>query len=180
VHSLPGHSEVRRTIKNYQSVQIAKKICVLIFSVVLLATMIYVIFFYKSTMLATRLGESLMVIAVLIVLFSNAKSLKKTTSSEWNNQQFIRYLKEVQQRKIQYQKRNQVLGILISSIGLLLYIYEGVHNNWLTLIIGYSSVLGWIGFCWFILRPLSIKRKSKKINVIIQKLESISSQFNKG
>ena len=73
--SLPGAADMVRMIRKYRSSNLAKKIAMTIVAAVLTALMVFVVFSYKSVMLTTRIGEALIIMAGLLLIISNARSL---------------------------------------------------------------------------------------------------------
>jgi hypothetical protein len=178
VNELPKSGEVVRTIKNYRTAQVIRTVFVILLSLVLGAVMVHVIFFYQSVLFVTRMGEALIFIAILILIMTNLVSLKRISGrKDFTNQEFINYLKQQQQRQIQFHKKTQAIGFALSSAGLLLYFFEVVYQRWVLMIVAYLLLILFILACWFILRPIAAKRKTKKITETISKLENISNQF---
>jgi len=176
--TLPDAAEIVETIKNYRLKEIVKIISFSLFTLGLLATMIWVLIDYKSQLITTRAGEVFILIGIFILLTMNAKALKRSFSlNNYSNEAFLTYLKKEQLKLIDYQKRTQKAGFIIASSGLLLYIYEGVRHSISILIISYIVVSLWIAISWFIIRPYSLKRKTQKLLEKIATLEKISSQL---
>jgi Flp pilus assembly protein TadB len=178
VRDLPTSGEVVRTIKNYRTNQILRTVFVIFLSLVLGAVMVHVIFFYQSVLFVTRIGEALIFIAILFLISTNLVSLKRISGrKDFTNQEFIHYLKQQQQRQIQFHKKTQAIGFVLSSAGLLLYFFETVYQHWIWMIVAYVLLILFILACWFILRPAASKRKTNRLNETINKLENISNQF---
>ncbi len=178
VNALPKASEVVKTIKRYRAKQIMKSTFLILLSLVLAMVMIYVVFFYQSNMLITRIGEILMLTAIFILISANAVSLTRISRSKnYSNNEFLNYLKQEQQRLLSFQKRTQATGFVLSSAGLLLYLFEGVYRQPGLMIVTYVFAILFILVCWFIVRPAAIKRKTKKLKQAIGKLETLSDQL---
>jgi hypothetical protein len=179
VNGLPESGEVIKTIKNYHTRQFMKTLFLILMSLVLGSTMVYVVFFYQSTLLTTRIGEACILIAIFILLVTNIILLKKIPGrKDFSNNEFVNYLKHEQQRQIQFHKKTQAIGFALSSAGLLLYFFEMVYRQWVLMIIAYLLLILFILICWFIIRPASLRKKTKKLQGTIEKLEIISNQFS--
>lgn len=177
VNTLPSSNEVIRTIKRYRLLQSAKNAALIFVTLILMALMVWVVFVYKSSMLVTRIGEACFFIAMLIIIGINAGALRRVSAQKnCNNEEFITFLKQEQDRQMQLFKRTQVIGFVIAGIGLLLYCFEFSYktHDWL---IAYLPVTIWLLVCWFIIRPISIKRKTGKLKATIEKLERLSHQL---
>jgi len=147
-------------------------------ALVLFIVMVWVLINYKSSLIITRIGEALMLAALIIFLSLRFKSLKRVAAFGYTNEAFLQYLKQEQIRLMNYQKNTQVIGFSLASAGLLLYLYEGLHADTSKMIIGYSLVLAWIAVMWFVVRPLSMKRKIKSLDDKISALEKTVAQLN--
>lgn len=178
VDELPPPAAMIRSLKQFQQKQLLKSIGIVLLAVVLFATMIWVLINYHSFLITTRIGEALMLAALIIFLSLRLKSLKRVASFKYTNEAFLQYLKQEQIKLIKYQKTTQAIGFSLASAGLLLYLYEGLHEKTSTLIIGYSLAIVWITVMWLIVRPLSMKRKEKALNDKIKALEKIVAQLN--
>lgn len=178
VDDLPAPATMIRSLKQYQQKQLLKSIGILLLGVVLFTTLIWVLINYHSSLLTTRIGEALMFAALMIFLSLRFKSLKRVAAFEYTNEAFLQYLKQEQIKLMNYQKTTQAIGFSLASAGLLLYLYESLHPDTSTLIIGYSLALVWIAVMWFVVRPLSMKRKVRTLNNKISALEKIVAQLN--
>lgn len=178
-NKLPDASQVVKTIKNYRLRQLLSRIALLIITLVLIATMSWVLVSYKSHLITTRIGEVSMFIAMFILLAVNTNAIKRTKGlKDYSNDVFLNYLKQEQIKQLQFQEKTQRIGFVFASAGLLLYLYEEVSQKTSTLVIAYTLAALWIGIIWFVLRPLGIKQKTRKLNERIMRLEKISRQLN--
>jgi hypothetical protein len=179
VNTLPAADEVVKTIKRYRLKHTLQNAGLILFIFLMLAAMIRVVFMYKSNMLTTRLGEACFFVAMFILLATKAGSLKRITGQKNNsNNNFINFLKQEQQHQINFFKQTQVIGFAFSATGLVLYIFERVHNDLTSMIVGYSLLLIFILAGWFILRPIALRRKTKNLNEMIAKMERLSTQLS--
>jgi glucan phosphoethanolaminetransferase (alkaline phosphatase superfamily) len=179
VKALPDAPGMVRSIKRYRAKKLAVTLWLLLFVVVLLATMIWVLIDYKSTLVSTRIGEAFMLIALMMMLLVAIKRLRRASAfKDYSNQSFLQYLKQEQVAFFAFQNSTQRIGFAIASAGLLLYIYEGVSRQTMYLLIGYSWCVGWICLVWFILRPIAVRRKTKKLGNRIAELEKIAHQLS--
>jgi hypothetical protein len=179
VTTLPKADEIVRTIKKYRLKHTIKSICLIFVTLALLFTMVWVVYDYKSNLLTTRLGEGFMLLALSIILVFNTNTLRKIPGQKINNRDFIRFLKQEQARLIHFRRKTQIIGFILASIGLLLYLFEGVYNQKvLIIILVYGLTIAWLLFNWFILRPWALRKKTLKLNETIQKIESLSTQIS--
>ncbi len=178
VDALPKADEVLRTIRQYRLKQVVKAVALLVTCLLLLATMVWVLFDYKSHMLVTRIGEAFMIGAIFMMLAISYRSLiRLSTGKNFNNDQFLSYLKEEQLRCIAFQKRTQRIGFAMATSGLALYIFEMASKNLLRMLAVYLALAIYFVFVWRVIRPRAMGRKAAKLDETIKKLEKLSIQF---
>ena len=178
-NNLPSTEEIMKIIKRYLLKQVIKKLAVIIINFILLGVMIKVVLEYNSTFLSTRIGEALLILAILFLIVTNAVTLNRVAKQkDRSNEDFINFLKFEQQHLIAFYKLTQQIGLAIASSGLGLYIFEEASHNSIWLILSYSFFFVYVLVCWFIIRPFIFRKKTKQLNLFITKLEKISSQFS--
>jgi hypothetical protein len=178
LNGLPGKGDAVKMIRRYRLKQTMKTAALILLVIFLFAVMIHVVFDYESQLLATRLGEACFFITMFILLGNFGKSLKRVLNKrDCSNDEFIAYLKAEQEALIAFQKRTQVIGFVIVATGLYLYLFEGVREDTLIMLSAYAILTLWLAFSWFVIRPRSMKRKMKKINETLNKLQKISIQL---
>jgi hypothetical protein len=142
--------------------------------------MAWVIIDYDSQMISTRVGEGLMISAIILMLSYTIRTIRRLTSAtDASNDDFLTFLKKEQRNLFQFQKKTQVIGFIAASIGLLLYLYEGVKMNSTVLVIAYTFSLTWIGLAWFVVRPRVMRRKISRLDKRIRELERIAQQISR-
>ncbi len=176
--SLPATQEIIHIIKKYRNKILQKKITVIVTALILVAIMIAVAFIYKSKMITTRLGEILIVAAGCILIFSNARSIRRFYDLQsFNNKDFLKFLEKTRKNQIHFYKKTQVAGLALCSAGLLLYIFEPVHNNIFLSIGAYVCIIIYIMALWFLIRRRMFKKHANELQKMIDKLKSLSKQF---
>lgn len=177
--SLPDSREMVQIIRKFRNKKL-RKIGLLVSTAILaVVAMICLMFIYKSTMLTTLLGKVGILIAGIILVATNLNSLNRFYKlKECSNKEFIKFLEQTRLRQQFYYQRTQVVGMLFGASGLLLYMYEFVHNNTFLFIASYSAIIIYFSIMWFVVRPRVFKKEGKKINEQIEKLHKISKQIN--
>jgi hypothetical protein len=177
--SLPNSDEMLRIVKKFRNQRLRRKLAIIFSALALAALMIVTVFIYKSTMITTRLGEGLAIATCVILVFTNTKSLKRFIDlKECSNKEFIEFLEQTRRNQVYYYKKTQVAGMALSSVGLLLYLYELVYKNVILFIIIYSIAVIWILILWLIIRPRAFKKQGRKLDETMKRLENISKQLN--
>ncbi|SDS18213.1 hypothetical protein SAMN05216490_0688 [Mucilaginibacter mallensis] len=176
---LPSSDEMLRIVKKFRNQRLRNKLIVIFTALVCAAMMVATMFVYKSTMITTRIGEVLIIIACGVLVFTNTRSIKRFIDlKDCSNKEFIEFLEQTRRNQVYYYKKTQVLGMGISSIGLLLYLYEMASISMVVFIITYSIAIIWTLILWLVIRPRSFKKQSLKLEETLKKLENISKQLN--
>ena len=176
---LPGSKEMLRIVKKFRNERLRKKLLIIFVALFAIAMMVVTIFVVRSTMITTILGEVLTIMAALILIFTNTKSMKRFIDlKDCSNKEFIDFLEQTRRNQIYYYKKTQVAGMALSSTGLFLYIYEQVYRSLLATVIFYSIITIWTLFLWLYLRPRNFNKQAIKLNATMEKLRKISDQIN--
>lgn len=175
---LPKSAEMLRLVKKFRNQRLFKKILLIVLAILLLAVMVFVMFIYKSTMLTTRIGEALFIIACVILVVTNTRSLKRFIDlKDCSNKEFIEFLEQTRRNQVYFYTRTQVIALSVCSLGLLLYPYEFAHVNMDWFIGTYTFVVLYLGIIWLIVRPRVFKKEARKLNETLERLEKISNQI---
>jgi hypothetical protein len=177
--SLPNSDEMLRIVKKFRNQRLRRKLAIIFTALGIMGLMVFTVFVYKSTMISTRLGEVLTIMACAILVYTNTKSLKRFIDlKDCSNKEFIEFLEQTRRNQVYYHKKTQVLGMALSSVGLVLYQYELVYKDMTMFIIIYSITVIWILILWLVLRPRNFRKQSLKLDETMRKLEAISKQLN--
>lgn len=176
---LPNTNEMIGIIRKFRNKMLIKKAGLIFGAFVLTAIMVTVALMCKSYLLTTRLGEACIIVAGMILIVTNIGSLKRAYKlKNCNNQEFIKYLKQVQLNRIYYHNKTQVTGLAFSSVGILLYLFEIVYKNFLLALATYTIVALYLLILWLLIRPKIYNRQKKKFEEILKRMETLSKQLN--
>jgi len=176
---LPGSKEMLRIVKRFRNERLRRKLLIILLALVVIAMMVITIVIVRSTMITTILGEAFTIIAAGILIFTNTRSMKRFIDlKDCSNKEFIAFLEQTRRNQEFYYKKTQVAGMILSSVGLFLYLYEQVYRSLLWSIIIYSMVIVWTLFLWLYMRPRNFKKQGAKLNATMEKLRKISDQIN--
>ena len=177
--SLPEAGEVVRMAKRFRNQKLLKKMMVIAAGLVLTGIEVLVVFTYKSNMLSTRIGEAFIIIAGTILIATNTNSIGRFYRfRDFNNKEFIAFLEQTRVNQIYFYNKTQLIALAFCSAGLLLYLFEGVHQNLVLSIAAYGFIVAWIFVLGFIVRPKMFKKQTKKLDEIIKELEKLSKQLD--
>ena len=133
---LPQAAEVSRMIAKYRNRKLLLVLTVTLGTLLILIFLIAQTTAYHPAMLSTKIGTVCMVLAGLILVGAKVSSLVRFYRlKDCSNKDFILFLERTRKRQLFYYKRTQVIGSAICAVGLLLYLYEGVYQNTLLLIV---------------------------------------------
>jgi hypothetical protein len=177
--SLPGADEMLRTVKKFRNQKLRNKWKVIIVSAGLIIFWIWFMWNFKPVMVSTWAGAALTVLSSVVLIWTNARSMKRFYAlNDCSNREFLAFLEQTRRNQLYYHTKTQVLGMALSTLGLMLYLYEFLYRDEMTFIIGYSLALALVLFMWLYIRPRSFKKQTLKLNTTIEKLEKISDQIN--
>lgn len=151
-------------------------------NIIMLATIAFIIFvwlYFEPKLITTKIGIIITLFGILAYLFVYNKLIPELIKVKGNlsNSDFLKSVIEFKERQKFLQTKMLQTFFISLTIGLCLYIYEYVSLilfPWS--IIAYVATLLWIGFNWFYLRPIVIKKERNKLDSIIKKFKSISQQ----
>ncbi len=176
--NLPGSAEILRMVKQFRNKKLSKKFRIIGMAFLSAAVMGFAMFFAHPKMLTTYLGTGLLIAACGVMIFTNVRSLKRFYRlDDCSNKEFIEFLEQTRLNQIYFYKKTQVAGLTLSSTGLLLYLYEMVHNNLVTLLLTYGLALVYITILIFVVRPRRFKKEAKKLSDTIDRLQTLSKQI---
>lgn len=175
---LPDSEEMVGTIKKLRGKMLLKQAGLILGAFVLAAIMLAVALINKSQMVTTRFGEVCVIITALILVITNIGSLKRAyKTKDCTNEEFIKYLKQVQLNRIYYHNKTQVVGLAFCSVGLLLYLFEFVSKNPLLALFAYTGMILYLLIFWFIVRPRTYNRQKKELDDKLTRIETLSKQL---
>jgi hypothetical protein len=175
--ALPSGADIPAMAKKLRFKHLAVTIAMGLLAIGLLAVMCWVIVFYHSQMISTRIGEVLIIAAILALAGMQVLSVARTPfKKDLSNEAFLDFLKTEQRKRLAYQQRTQFIFFTIASLGLSFYIFEMVHTSPVLFLGSYLALALYLLITWFVLRPFSLKRKNKKLSETIARLESLSAR----
>jgi hypothetical protein len=173
--NVPDSAEMLRTVRKYRRWQIVKSLGSILLVLLLAAAMISVVIVYDSQLWTTTVGEACFFGAMGVLLWFFAGSAKDLSTNS-SNTQFLDFLKREQQRLVFFYEKIQWIGFLLACAGMIFYVYEGISGKPYFYLV-YSLIAVYIFAGWFIVRPRVMKRKIRKLNDKIVRLEMLSGQL---
>ncbi|WP_342645621.1 hypothetical protein [Mucilaginibacter sp. CSA2-8R] len=175
---LPTSVEMLQLIKKFRSQRLRKKWLVIIVASVLTVLMVITMFYYHPKMITTRIGQVLITISCACLAFTNIKSIRRFYQlNDCSNAEFLAFIEQTRQNQIYFYKKTQVAIMLLSSVGLLLYLYESASKYPGGLMIAYSLGALYLAIIWLLVRPRTFKKNAEKLNAVKMHLYKISKQL---
>ncbi len=149
----------------------------------LLATIAGILFVWFTSdlqMLSTKIGVTLIIIAILLTIINSAKIIFSISTSnlEIDNSQYLNQLLKLKKQQEFAQTTIMTVYYILLAVGLGLYMYEPSSRMTAAgMAVTYGVTFAWIAFSWFYLLPKTIKKQQAKMNDVIEKLKLISKQL---
>jgi len=176
---LPDSDEMMRMVKKFRSKKINKKLLIIFISILLIGLIVALMFFYKSVLITTRIGEVMIIMACGVLTFTNTRSIKRFYAlNDCSNREFLAFLEQTRLNQAFYHKKTQVAGLLLSSAGLLFYLYESVYRDMRALVITYAVALLYLACLWLFVRPRMYNKQVKKLSATMERLKTIANQID--
>jgi hypothetical protein len=176
---LPGAEEMMRMVKGFRNQKLRSKWKVIGISMVSIIFWAGFTWYFRPVMVSTWVGAGLTVLSSFVLIWTNVRSMKRFYAlNDCSNKEFLAFLEQTRRNQLYYHTKTQVLGMALSTLGLVLYLYEFLYRDIRAFIIGYSVALGLMLFIWLYIRPKSFNRQTIKLNATIEKLEKIANQIS--
>jgi len=175
---LPTTAEMVALAKKFRYQKLRNKVLSIVVGV--MAIVLMLAFFFKTPVLAatTVAGMIFTLVTCIILIYTNGRSIKRFLDlKDYNNKDFIQFLEQTRRNQLYYYKYTQVAGLMFSSIGLLLFLYEFVEKSNALSAAFYTLAVGWTLFMCFYLRPRNFKKQSAKLNDMLTSLKKVNDQL---
>lgn len=176
--SLPTSAHMLQLIQRFKSQRLRKKWTIIIVAGLLTVLMVFTMFYHRPTAITTLIGQVLITVGCAWLTLTNVKSIGRFYKlSDCSNAEFLAFIEQTRQNQIYFYKKTQVIIMLLSSVGLLLYFYEAASKSPRGLIITYSLSALYLAVNWLIVRPRTFRKNADKLNAVRAHLNKISQQL---
>jgi hypothetical protein len=177
--SLPDAKAMMHIVKSFRDEKLTRKVWIILLSIgasVFFAVRMYLDRFHMAS---TLLAEALLIVSLLILAYTNIRSLRRFyVLNDCSNREFVNFLEQTRTNQSFYYRRTQVVCMFFYSLGLLLYLFELVHNDVTTMVTAYVATLALLIIYWTIVRPRTYQREALKLQNTIDQTRKIAQQFN--
>ena len=142
--------------------------------------MIFIWWYYQPQMITTKIGLTLVIVAILSFLISTNQMfpLLAKTDEETDSHQFLEQMLRIKHKQEFLNKTMLTLYFIFLSIGIFLYMIEYAgRGSLLFKILAYGFTFAWMAFNWFYVRVKAAKKQRQAVNEIIGKLEEVNRQM---
>ncbi len=139
----------------------------------------WVLFGFQPKYVTTRIGLLLTIGVSMLAIGGNLRQsllLRKAESADSIAVALEKMLRYQHRMQRYFRQRLSVLFAVLAG-GLLLYLYEFAHHSVLFTLISYGSTILYMAFCWFWLRPWSIRKNERRVGEIIERLKGLQQDF---
>jgi hypothetical protein len=176
---LPTPAEVVRLSKIFRGKILRRKKIMIGVACLCFLLMLTIAIFLPTKMITTRIGEAMLMLANVILAYSNIRSIKRFYHFDnFTNREFLQFLEQTRKNQVHFYRKTQVWILSLCTIGLLLYEYEFLSKRPIILLWGYTFVIISLLLDWFVIRPYSYKKGARKLAETKQNLEKILEQLN--
>jgi prepilin signal peptidase PulO-like enzyme (type II secretory pathway) len=144
--------------------------------------LIWVWWYYQPTMVTTKIGIMLVIIAIVsyLTIAGQLLPLLFKVNLETDSRQYLNRLIQIKQKQEFLNKTILNAYFILLSSGIFLYMIEYVGRGSIVFqLTAYGITSLWIAFNWFYIRPKTINKQQKAINDVIGKLELLNGQLLK-
>lgn len=175
---LPTSKEMLKLISTFRNQKLRNKWLMIISCLLFSSLIVGVLFFVSFELITTYVGGGLMAISGLLVAATNIRSLKRFKQLDnCSNLEFLKFIEQTRKNQNYYYKKTMVRGVVLCSVGLLMYLYELISKYPVWLFDIYAVVIIYLAVLWFIIRPRSFNKDAVELDATREKLKTILKQL---
>ncbi|MEO6150374.1 MAG: hypothetical protein ABIN95_03105 [Mucilaginibacter sp.] len=176
--NLPDVQTFKEVAAPFRNHRLKRKFLIILLSITLSVFFMVMMYIDTSRMISTLVGEGLLVVSLLILAYTNARSVKRFYMLDnCSNREFMNFLEQTRKNQTYYYKRTQVIAMTIYSMALLLYLFEFAHSNLIFMIITYTCTVIALAIFWLVVRPKTYKKEVAKLQQLSERTQAIAKQF---
>jgi amino acid transporter len=152
-------------------------------SILLLVTLAFIVLIWlniKPQLISTSIGIVLTIAAIVMSVVYNMGIIKLVSAKTTivSAKSFLEELIKLKHKQEFMHKVIMSIYFIVLSAGVFLYMFEFILKmETIGRVIAYSMTAAWFAFTWFYLRPITIKKQQKEINMLIDEFERVNTQF---
>ena len=139
-------------------------------------------YYIEPTLITTRIGIALIIVAILFYLFSSNSLLRlliKDADQSLDVSSYLPLLIKIREKQLLLGTRVMTLYFILLAAGLLLYMIEYTRRMTFGFgLLAYGITTLWILFNWIYLKPRIVKKQQAKLSEAIKNLENLKNQLS--
>jgi len=177
--ALPTPQQVVKQGKKFRKTILLKKGAIIAVTSVCAFIILFSMFFNPPAMVSTIVGNAMVIAGASLIAISNIRSIRRFYDfTDFTNREFLQFIEKTRENQRYFYRKTQVLAFTLTSAGWLISLYEMLHRKHLLLIVVYCFAVIYLLLAWFVFRPYTYKKNSRKLNETQQNLERILNQLN--
>ncbi|WP_417371352.1 hypothetical protein [Gelidibacter japonicus] len=177
----PELSDLMLLLRSYKNQGLKRLVLTNVLLVMTMVGLVLIWYYFQPQLITTKIGLITTILAMLIFVLAYNTLFKyyKSASEFESNSAYLKNLITIKRKQKFMQTTMLRLYFILLSLGVCLYLYEYVKL--MPTVVGllvYALTLAWLAFNWFYLRPKTIKKQEKKLDILIKKFEMINRQLD--
>lgn len=177
----PELSDLMLLLRSYKNKGLKRLVLTNVLLVMTMVGLVLIWTYFQPQLITTKIGLITTILAMLIFVLAYNTLFKyyKSASEFESNSAYLKNLITIKRKQKFMQTTMLQLYFILLSLGVCLYLYEYVKL--MPTVVGllvYALTLAWLAFNWFYLRPKTIKKQEKKLDILIKKFEMINRQLD--
>lgn len=177
----PELSDLMLLLRSYKNKGLKRLVLTNVLLVMTMVGLVLIWYYFQPQLITTKIGLITTILAMLIFVLAYNTLFKyyKSASEFESNSAYLKNLITIKRKQKFMQTKMLQLYFILLSLGVCLYLYEYVKL--MPTVVGllvYALTLAWLAFNWFYLRPKTIKKQEKKLDILIKKFEMINRQLD--
>ena len=177
----PELSDLMLLLRSYKNKGLKRLVLTNVLLVMTTVGLVLIWYYFQPQLITTKIGLITTILAMLIFVLAYNTLFKyyKSASEFESNSAYLKNLITIKRKQKFMQTTMLQLYFMLLSLGVCLYLYEYVKL--MPTVVGllvYALTLAWLAFNWFYLRPKTIRKQEKKLDILIKKFEMINRQLD--
>ena len=177
----PELSDLMLLLRSYKNKGLKRLVLTNVLLVITTVGLVLIWYYFQPQLITTKIGLITTILAMLIFVLAYNTLFKyyKSASEFESNSAYLKNLITIKRKQKFMQTTMLQLYFILLSLGVCLYLYEYVKL--MPTVVGllvYALTLAWLAFNWFYLRPKTIRKQEKKLDILIKKFEMINRQLD--
>lgn len=176
----PDTNELFEKMKKFRHAHLKR---IVLTNLLLLSTCAYLVSVWvgaRPETILTGTGISLIILAVVLLLAVYNRMVPTLVKARQDlcSSEYLEQLLKIQNQQRFFQQNMLTTYFILLSAGICMAMFEYVSKmsmGWA--VFSYGMTLLWIAINWFWIRPRTIRKQQLKINVLIDKFESLRQQL---